>query len=250
MHKKPWSNLKKLIVIMSVTVAVVAVVTAIEIYVNDYYEATETATRAMLGSDLVQVTEEEDNYVFTPVDTEIKGGIIFYPGGKVEETAYAPLMTMLAETGYQVYLVHMPVRLAVLDSGAADDIIEAHSEITDWTMMGHSLGGAMAAYYTSKHTDTIENLVLLAAYSTRDLSDSDVNVYCFYGSEDGVLNLEKFEENRSNLPEDAYIEVIEGGNHADYAYYGAQDGDGLATISREAQQQEVLDVLIYCGVLE
>jgi hypothetical protein len=34
---------------------------------------------------------------------------------------------------------------------------------------------------------------------------------------------------------------IEGGNHAQMGWYGPQGGDGTASISREAQQAEVVD---------
>ena len=43
-------------------------------------------------------------------------------------------------------LVKMPCNLAVLDRNAADSIPERFSEVTDWYIGGHSLGGAMAAW--------------------------------------------------------------------------------------------------------
>jgi hypothetical protein len=55
--------------------------------------------------------------------------------------------------------------------------------------------------------------------------------------------MEKYKEYYSNLPEDMVEEVIEGANHANYAYYGAQEGDGEAGITREEQQKYVLDIL-------
>ena len=59
-------------------------------------------------------------------------------------------------------------------------------------MGGHSLGGAMAAEYVSKHVDEFDGLYLFAAYSTADLSDSDLRVFSVYGSEDGVLDMDKY----------------------------------------------------------
>ena len=93
----------------------------------------------------------------------------------------------------------------------------------------------MAASYVSKHTEDFEGLVLLAAYSTEDLSDSGLKVLSVYGSEDGVLNREKYEEYRDNLPEHTVEKVIEGGNHAGFGSYGEQEGDGQAKISQEEQ---------------
>jgi alpha-beta hydrolase superfamily lysophospholipase len=107
-------------------------------------------------------------------------------------------------------------------------------------MMGHSLGGAMAASYSAAHDEVVDGLVLLAAYSTEDLKDKEIDVYSFYGSEDQVLNMEKYKEYYSNLPEDTLEVIIEGGNHAYYGFYGEQEGDGTATITREAQIEAVV----------
>ena len=115
----------------------------------------------------------------------------------------------------------MPCNLAVLDMNAADSIPERFSEVTDWYIGGHSLGGAMAASYAAKHTDELDGLVLLAAYSTADLTDSGLRVYAAYGSEDGVLNREKYEADRVNLPQDTTETVIDGGCHAGFGSYGA-----------------------------
>ena len=105
----------------------------------------------------------------------------------MEHTAYAPLMKELAEKDILCVLVKMPFHLAVFDINAADGIREQFPEIKSWYIGGHSLGGSMAASYVSKHTEDFEGLVLLAAYSTEDLSDSGLKVLSVYGSEDGVL---------------------------------------------------------------
>ena len=218
------------------------------LYANDYYHAEAVAKKALQGNSIVEVTEEEGYYLFSQnplssyIGPEYGNGIIFYPGGKVDEVAYASLLLKLAEQGYEVYLVKMPAKLAILDMNAAEDIIEEADHIQGWTMMGHSLGGAMAASFSASHDAEIDQLVLLAAYSTEDLSDKEIRVFSFYGTEDKVLNMEKYEEYYSNLPEDVIEEVIEGGNHANYAHYGAQDGDGEAEITREEQQECVLDI--------
>ena len=89
----------------------------------------------------------------------------------------------------------------------------------------------------------LDGLVLLAAYSTADLTDSGLRVYSTYGSEDGVLNREKYEADRTNLPQDTTETVINGGCHAGFGSYGAQKGDGAPVISAEEQQQQTADAL-------
>ena len=64
-----------------------------------------------------------------------------------------------------------------------------------------------------------------------------------YVSEDGVLNREKYEADRINLPQDTTETVIDGGCHTGFGSYGAQKGDGTSTISAEEQQQQTADAL-------
>ena len=47
-------------------------------------------------------------------------GFIFYPGGKVETSAYEPLMQACAAQDILCVLVSMPFHLAVFDKNAAD----------------------------------------------------------------------------------------------------------------------------------
>lgn len=109
----------------------------------------------------------------------------------------------------------------------------------------------MAASYTAKHLDSLNGLVLLAAYPTKSLQEGDLAVLSVYGSEDQVLNMEKMKEGRSYMPED-YTEIcVEGGNHAQFGNYGFQDGDGNALISAEEQQtrtiQNILQMILFRG---
>lgn len=211
-------------------------------YVNDYYRVEEKALDSLQSSDAVKVyTIEDDIYVFEP--EEIKAGLIFYPGGKVEYTAYAPLLRQCAENGILCILPKMPFQLAVLDINAADGVQQYFPKIEEWYIGGHSLGGSMAAAYLEKHVEEYRGLILCAAYSTADLSTSGVKVLSMYGSNDGVLNMEKYEENKSNLPENTAEEVIDGGCHAYFGMYGAQEGDGTPEISNEEQIKMAVEAI-------
>ena len=105
----------------------------------------------------------------------------------------------------------------------------------EWYIGGHSLGGAMAASYAAEHAEDYEGLLLLAAYSTEDLAGTDLRVCFVYGSSDGVLNMEKYEQYRSNLPEDTVETVLDGGCHACFGSYGTQAGDGVHAMTEEEQ---------------
>ena len=211
-------------------------------YVLDYYHADETALEAMAYlTDSVQAEQDGDVIWFVPEDPT--AGLIFYPGGKVEYTAYAPLLRACAENGILCALVRMPGNLAVLDANAADGLQQEHPEVTTWYIAGHSLGGAMAANYVTAHYEDFDGLILLAAYSTKDLSQTTLRVLSVYGSEDGVMNRESYEKNRTNLPADTTEVLLDGGCHAQFGSYGLHDGDGVPTISGEEQVRQTAEAI-------
>ena len=80
-----------------------------------------------------------------------------------------------------------------------------------------------------------EGLILLAAYATEDLSQTSLQVLSVYGSEDRVMDSEKYTENLANLPSGLTEMVLEGGCHAYFGMYGAQEGDGIPRITNEEQ---------------
>lgn len=238
---------KILIVIICVFVTVAVVTGAMGIYLGDYYEAQIDSQAVFAPANSLTVTTlDNGNVVFMPENP--KGGLVFYPGGKVEHMAYAPLMEACASEGIACVLVQMPFNLAVFDIDAADGIIDMYPEIENWYIGGHSLGGSMAASYISENPDEFNGLVLLGSYSTADLSDSGIDVLSVYGSEDSVMNKEKYSECLSNLPADFTEVIIDGGCHAYFGMYGAQEGDGVPEISNAEQINKTADLIAECFV--
>ena len=210
-------------------------------YVADDYRADDAAITAMSPAADIAVEKKGNTLAFIPEDAET--GLIFYPGGKVEYSAYAPLMRALADNGVLGVLVRMPLNLAVLDVNAAKGIPEQYPKIKHWYIGGHSLGGSMAASHAAKNASAYDGLVLLASYSTADLRASGLPVISIFGSEDGVLNMEKYAEYRRNLPAAFEEHIIEGGCHAGFGSYGPQDGDGVPTITGVEQIAETARLL-------
>ena len=233
--RKGFLPFRHSIIIIAITVGACA------IYLGDYYRADNEAIGAFLPHGATW-KEESGRIVFEPEGAT--KGFIFYPGGKVEYTAYVPLMQACAEEGILCVLLEMPFNLAVLDVNAAQGIREEYPEIEDWYIGGHSLGGSMAAAYLEKHTDEYEGLILLGSYSTADLSDTDLAVLSVFGSEDKVMNREKYESYKSNLPSNFTEFVIDGGCHAYFGMYGAQDGDGTPTITNEQQLRITVENIV------
>ena len=210
------------------------------IYAMNYYHADETALSALRSDGTVLVSPTDYGWFFDGPSEE--NLLVFYPGAKVEETAYAPLLHRLASQGMDVCLLKMPFRFAFFAADKASGVLAAYDYENEF-VGGHSLGGAMAAIYAAEHGDEIRGAVLLAAYPTKQMPD-DLLLLSIYGSEDDVLNAGKLAEGRALAP-DRYEEcVIEGGNHAQFGDYGIQKGDGNASVSREYQQLMTADLIL------
>ena len=89
----------------------------------------------------------------------------------------------------------------------------------------------------------MKGLILLASYSTKKI-DANISVLTLYGTEDGVLNFEKYEEAKNNYPDSFQEVIIEGGNHAGFGYYGEQKKDKEAKISKEEQQENAIQTIL------
>ena len=208
-------------------------------YIADYYHADQTALDALVPDEVTEITETDFGWCFDGPGNDT--AMIFYPGGKVEETAYAPLLHELASAGTDVFLVKMPARLAIFSIDKAGSIIDRY-DYRHWYIGGHSLGGVSAAYFAEKNASRLDGLILLASYSAKKLED-DLDVLLVYGSADGVMNMQKYRENRQNVPADAEEYMIEGGNHCQFGSYGFQSGDGRASIPAAGQVHETVSAI-------
>lgn len=229
--QKPRKRAGRYILIALMALLALLVIVSIA-YVNDYRHADEAATALLNSPDIRQ----DGNLTILTPDTgkESGTGLIFYPGGKVEETAYLPLLERLREGGVTVVLVKVPLRLAVFDIKAADKVYDAVPGVSRWFLGGHSLGGAMASSYVLGNEDKLSGLILLGAYP---VNDSPIPTLCIYGSEDIQLD-------KTKLEGVANVLKIDGGNHAQFGNYGLQEGDGTAVISREEQQTIAAEAML------
>ena len=207
---------------------------------------TDQALGAMESGADITVQDTGDFVTFTPVANQPITGLIIYPGGHVDYRSYAPIARQIASRGYLVSIVRMPLSLPVLGVNKADEVRAAFPDIRYWVIGGHSLGGTIAASYAKTHSDEVKGLVLWASYPSEsdDLSTTDLKGLSTYGSNDMVLNMDSLNSTRVLLPPGTIRQVIGGGNHAQFGNYGAQPGDGIATISAKDQQAQATDLTV------
>jgi pimeloyl-ACP methyl ester carboxylesterase len=204
--------------------------------------ADEHAAAAM-QPDYKSAVSAGKNIVITPGSNSAQTGVIFYPGGRCESSAYVPVLRPLAATGNMVVIPNMPLRLAVLDANRASKIMAAYPDIKRWIIGGHSMGGAMAAAYVYKHPNTVKGLFFTASYPSgmHAMPDSKLPVAMIYGTHDFITRKSEFEASHERLPQHTRFVAIEGGDHYQFGSFG--NVEVTATITRDEQQRQTIAAL-------
>ena len=159
----------------------------------------------------------------------------------------------IAEHGFSVFIIKLPFGSAPLESQEADvmnlalSIMKENNLIQYWVVGGHSRGAAIASRFARSYGDQFDGLVLIGTSHPKeeafDLSNTKLAVTKIYASNDGLASMEEVKANTIYLPDDTDWVLIEGGNHGQFGYYGAQLGDNAATISREEQQKLTVEAV-------
>ncbi len=211
-----------------------ALAAAFFLYCSDYYPAGEAAMAVLDAGEGLTVLD--GCAVLTPTEAgDLTGtGLVFYPGAKVEESAYLPLLESLREAGLTCVLVKMPFHMAIFSPDAAEKAMEAAPEVERWYIAGHSMGGAMASSFAAGHPDEVEGLILLGAYPYGEYpTDRTLTVY-------GSLN----ESVAEKIDYTENVVVIQGGNHAQFGDYGPQRGDAEAAVTAEDQRARTAEAIL------
>ncbi|MEF8835316.1 MAG: alpha/beta family hydrolase [Candidatus Thermoplasmatota archaeon] len=221
-----------------ILVVVILIVSSFLVWALTPQGPMDEALEALESDDEVEVSTG-DRYIFEPVGEEPEVGFIIYPGARVDPRSYAPAAREIASEGSFVVIEPMRLNLAVFSADAAEEVMEEYPEVERWVVGGHSLGGAMAARFASQ--EDVDGLVLWASYPPDDLSDSEIPALSIYAELDGLTTVEDVEDTKDKMPPETRYVMIEGGNHAQFGWYGSQRGDNEAEITREVQQSIVVE---------
>jgi len=219
------------IILISIFSLVIIFIAGFFIWANNYYHAEDQIVTTIKDDSSIKVI---DNLTIISPSIPSDTCIIFYPGARVEAIAYMPLLEKLKDKGYTCVLVKMPLNMAIFNVNAADKVFDKLPDIKHWYIAGHSMGGAMASDYASKHQNKVDGLILMGAYIYGEYPPE--NVLTVYGTFNS--NLEKEINYTQNIVK------IEGGNHAQFGNYGKQKGDPDATISAEDQQTITVNAIV------
>jgi pimeloyl-ACP methyl ester carboxylesterase len=215
------------------------------------FQAVDVPDDVLRGDPYLSVEPSDQGLKFRLRVNQRPVGMIFLPGGMVQPVAYAPLMRRIANAGYPVHLLYLPMRCGCTDAQVRElfrnihRVIKAEPNIA-WILAGHSRGGMLATRFAHENGAAgLVGLVLIATTHPRDFSLArfTMPVIKIYGTSDGVATYAKMRENQHLLPQSTTWVRIPGANHVQFAYYRHQLGDDNATISR-ADQQRLLEAAL------
>ncbi len=171
-------------------------------------------------------------------------GVIFYPGGYVDVRGYLPTLRPLAAAGYRVVIVPMPFELAIFGIDRALDVQRANPDIAAWAIIGHSVGGAMAALFARRHPGAIAGVIIWDSYppAFAALSNDPRPVWLIHRATPDGAPPASFARQRHLFPPHARWAPIRGGIHM---HFGAFTGGGYvedwpASISQAEQHRAVV----------
>jgi len=203
--------------------------------------ADRAAAQAVFDNPAVTVTDTDVSVVIAPAEKPSTAGLVFIPGAKVDPYAYlATLSGTVEATGMTVVITKPVLNLAFFDQRPLDTFTDTAPDVTAWLVGGHSLGGVRACMYAADAP--VAGLVLFGSYCAAAVDD-DLAVLSLSGSEDGLSTPAKIQDTADLLPADTVFVEIDGANHAAFGAYGAQPGDGEATISPAESERAITDAL-------
>ena len=247
MSKEKTSKRKTIRRIILIVLAAVLVLSAVIVGMCLFNKRpavqTAAAYRDTYCDTVIHITDDGGVEIL-PLNEYADAGLVFYVGAQITPDAYIPLMAKIAEEGYACFIPNLTFNMAALEPKAADDIIAAHPEIRSWILAGHSMGGLTASGYADDHRDTVDGLILVAAYTNRDMSDAETPVLAVFGDTDGLMNKKLYYKRLVWNPADFEEYVIPGANHAQYGDYGRQPRDNDAVISAEEQRSQTAEIIL------
>ncbi|WP_111467226.1 alpha/beta hydrolase [Microbacterium suaedae] len=195
---------------------------------------------AVTEDGVIEYADTSAAITLSPAEGGSEAGLVFIPGAKVDAAAYANrLAGLVVEEGMTVVITRPWLNLAFFDPRPLDAFTALAPGVDTWIVGGHSLGGVRACGLGGD----ADALVLFASYCANDLSASGMPALSIGGGEDGLSTPEKIADAADLLPAGAVLVEIDGASHASFGDYGAQAGDGVATISDAEMNAEVVELV-------
>lgn len=221
--------------------ALVVGIVAFLVWTQLVMPADRVAAQAVFDNPAVTVTDTDVSVVIAPAEGRSIAGLVFVPGARVDPYAYlATLAPTVETTGMTVVITKPVLNLALFDLRPLDTFTATAPDVAAWFVGGHSLGGVRACMYAAGNE--VSGLVLFGSYCASPV-DEELSVLSISGSEDGLSTPAKIDDSAGLLPADTTFVRLDGANHASFGAYGAQPGDGEATLTLAQSEQAITEAI-------
>ncbi|MCD8336562.1 MAG: alpha/beta hydrolase [Lachnospiraceae bacterium] len=174
-----------------------------------------------------------------------KTGFIIFSGAKTDEKAYTYLAKLLHEEGYTVVIPKQLFYLSMFGTKHGLEIMESNTQIENWILIGHSLGGMPVSQIAAAQPKGLIGVALLATYASVNLSGLDISAIRITADHDGIMNNTFMEKYNGNLPANSANIMLEGANHQGFAAYSSSSGrDGEASLSWKEQNEQTIRLIL------
>lgn len=160
-------------VIISMIIAFVGIF----IYSNiNYSQLDREKVESLVDKQFVDVNNYRNSILIRPKGREGCVGYIFYPKNNVDEASYIPIMSKIAERGFNVYIMKTVFHRNLNTDNIGKDIVSLNPSITNWVIGGEEEGKESATNFYEKIKNDKKAELLLCNDLVR-LESSDI-YYC------------------------------------------------------------------------
>ncbi|PFG17672.1 alpha/beta hydrolase family protein [Propionicimonas paludicola] len=176
--------------------------------------------------------------------------VVIYPGGLVRPQAYEWLARREAAAGRTTIIPEFWFDLPVLQPDRAKSMLASYGRGKKVVLIGHSLGGSMAARFVADQdkwgSHPVAGLVLLASYPPDDNDLSDIpglKAMVVDAENDKVVDKAKLDDGLKRLPAGTKKVRLDGAVHAFFGRYGPQADDGVSTVARTTAEEQLVGLI-------
>lgn len=242
---KGW-NKKAKVIVLAAAVVLAVMIGGVMVYYSAPMRAEQKELLAARNMPTVRYTDTGDAIVLAPLAT-VKKGLLLYPGGRVEPSAYVYKLANIAQSGVAVVIPKSPFYMPLLNWTSPSNYTNIVPSVTEWYVAGHSVGGVRACQVAGDGSQ-FKGLVLLGAYCANDISGAGRPVLSIGGDQDKLTTPNDIQKNKHLLPATTKFETIAGLNHAGFGDYGKQNDDGdMAITDTEARDAITHHITTFVG---
>lgn len=156
---------------------------------ENYSQVNRESILKYVDNRLVTVSNFKNSILVKPKEREAMVGYIFYPQNNIDENSYIPVMSEVAQRGFNVYIIKTPLHLNLNTNKSGKQVIYMNQHIKKWVIGGIGEGEKSAKDFYNKIKEN-ENVELILCNDVVPVLDES-NYYCDRYYEKNILESSK-----------------------------------------------------------